>query len=82
MATKKLSKSGTVTIPRELRAKLGIVPGSAVNIDTDGEFVIIGKHVPLCRFCGSAEKVVNALGIEICVDCARKIQKKAELQNG
>ena len=76
--TKKISKSGSVNLPKELRSEVGIQLGSAVDIDTDGEYIIIRKHVPVCRFCYSVTDVIDVLGIEICKECALKIKKKVE----
>lgn len=76
--TKKISKSGSVHLPKELRSELGISTGCAVDIDTDGETIAIRKHVPICRFCGSVKSVVSVLEIEICKECAIKIKEKAD----
>lgn len=70
-----------VVIPKELRAELGIPVGTAVNIDTDGEYIIIRKHVPVCRFCGGASNVTKVLGSEVCCECAEKIYRKAGKHN-
>lgn len=76
--TKKISKSGSVHLPKELRSEIGMPTGCAVDISTDGESVTICKHIPVCRFCGSAEYVLNVLGIEICRCCAEKIKAKVD----
>ena len=81
-ATKKITTAGAVTIPKTLRSELGIPVGTAVDINTDGDFIRISKHVPLCHFCGSPEKIVGVLGIEICKKCAEKIGRKAVEDNG
>lgn len=81
-ATKKINRSGAVILPKTVRAELGIPAGTAVDITTDGDYIIIGKHVPLCHFCGSPEKIVGVLGIEICKKCAEKIGRKAVEDNG
>ena len=81
-ATKKINKSGAVILPKTVRSELGIPAGTAVDITTDGDYIIIGKHVPLCHFCGSPQKIIEVLGIEICKECAKKISKKAGVING
>ena len=81
-ATKKITTAGAVTIPKTLRSELGIPVGTAVDINTDGDYIIISKHVPLCHFCGSHEKIITVLGIEICKKCAEKIGRKAVEDNG
>lgn len=77
MTTKRITKSGTITLPKELRAQLGIPLGSAVDIDTDGEYIIIRKHIPICFFCRSAEHITKVMGTEICSNCAKKIYLQA-----
>lgn len=81
MTTKKITGAGGVTIPRELRAELGIPVGTVVDIDTDGEYIMIRKHIPLCRFCRETENVTSVFGIEICSKCAKKIYIKAGKEN-
>lgn len=71
--SKKITKSGAVTLPRMIRQETGILPGVPVDIRTDEEGVHIVKHVPACRFCGTVDEVKTALGMEVCLDCARKI---------
>lgn len=80
--TKKVTGSGGITLPREIRTELGIPAGSAVDITTDEERIIISKHVPLCSFCGSPENVVRVLKTEICRKCAETISRKAGITNG
>lgn len=75
--TKRVNRAGTITLPKAVRAEAGIPIGAAVDIDTDGEYIMIRKHVPVCRFCGRAENVFKAVGIEICRKCAEKINEKA-----
>ena len=81
MIVKRVTMSGTINLPKSLRTQLGISLGSAVNIDTDGEYIIIGKHVPLCHFSRRADNVKKALGIEICSECAKKIYLQAGAKN-
>ncbi len=77
MTTKKITGAGGVTIPKELRAELNIPIGTVVDIDTDGEYIMIRKHIPVCHFCRGIENVKNIMGMEICKDCAKKIYIQA-----
>lgn len=76
--TKKISKTGSVHISKELRTELGMPLGSAVDIKTDEKSIIISKHVPICSFCDSVTGVIDVLGIEICKPCALKIKKRID----
>ena len=80
--TKKVTNYGTVVLPKTLRSALGISLGTAVDVETDGEYIIISKHVPVCRFCGSPENIFQVFDTEICTKCAKIISRKAGIKNG
>lgn len=73
--SKKVTKSGAITLPRQIRQETGIFPGVPVDIEHDDDGVHIRKHVPTCHFCGSVDEVADACGIEICRVCAEKIME-------
>lgn len=75
MTNKKISKNGSITLPKQLRTEAGIFAGNAVDIEMTNEGIKIKKHVPTCHFCGNTENVKNVIGIDICRDCAAKIHK-------
>ena len=75
MVIKKIAKSGSLTLPRQIRQETGLLPGVPVDIVADKGGVYIAKHVPACMFCGSVEGVNEVLEIEICQDCAGKIME-------
>ncbi len=71
--SKKVTRSGGITIPRGIRQETGILPGVPVDIITDEVGIHISKHVPTCFHCGSVDEVGEACGIEVCRSCAEKI---------
>lgn len=74
LLSKKIAKSGSVTLPRSMRQETGIHPGVPVDIETRGDgTVTIRKRVPSCFHCGSVDDVAKVSGIEICRNCAEKI---------
>lgn len=73
--SKKVAKSGAITLPRQIRQETGIFPGTPVDIDQDDMGVHIRKHVPVCRLCGSVDDVKSACGMEICRLCAAKVME-------
>lgn len=73
--SKKITKSGGVTIPRSIRQEQGILPGVPVDITTDENGIHISKHVPTCFHCGTVDEVEEACGLEICQSCAEKIME-------
>ncbi len=73
VVSKKITKSGAVTLPRQIRQETGILPGVPVDVKIDGNGVRIRKHTKSCHFCGTMDDVEEACGIEICRGCAAKI---------
>lgn len=73
MVTKKMTKSGGITLPRQVRQETGLLPGVPVDMVADRDGVYLSKHVPACFNCGSVDEVKEILGIEICHACAEKI---------
>lgn len=74
---KKIGKGGSLTIPKHIRARAGMFPGNAVNINCEGDgTVIIKTVVPCCSFCGSPDDVLDVEGTKVCKRCARNIAEK------
>lgn len=76
---KKITKSGSITIPRGVRQETGILPGVPVDITTDEEGIYISKHVPACFHCGAVDDVRTVCDLEICKICAEKVTEVFEL---
>ena len=75
---KKMPRSGGITIPKDMRFETGLFPGTAVDLTVTENGILIGRHVPTCRFCGSIEKVIEYRGTEICPACADKIMERVK----
>ena len=73
MVTKKITRSGSITLPRQVRQKTGLLPGVPVKMVADQNGIHLSKHVPACFNCGSVDDVKEILGIEICRSCAKKV---------
>lgn len=71
---KTLSKSRSITIPKDMAAHLGLSAGDAVDLTAanNGD-LIIRRHIPVCRFCGGAENVKPFGDIVVCGLCADKL---------
>ena len=77
MNTKRVSKSGGISIPVGLRRELAIRPGDALDVETDAQGnVILKRRLPRCVFCGSTENVSIFMGKGICRNCAGQIGKE------
>lgn len=77
LKSKKITKNGSITLPKEMRTESGLLPGVGVDIEQNGDTVVIKPHVPTCRFCEGIERVTEVMGITVCSDCAAKIYEKA-----
>ncbi len=76
MLSKKVNKSGGVTIPQQLRHEFGIGAGTALDIISKDGGLFITKHAPTCRFCGSQDNVIEVNQIEVCNNCADDIVRR------
>lgn len=74
---KKITRSGSITIPKDLRLSAGVLPGIAVDLTETEEGILISKHVPTCCFCGSPDKVISYHETEICSNCISVMSEEA-----
>ena len=71
---KKVSKSGSITIPSHIRREFGIESGEKVKIETnnDGD-LILKRVVGYCIMCGGNENLIKVEDKYICKSCIDKI---------
>jgi len=69
MKSKKLTKSGGMTIPSDLRRELNLQPGDAVDIDNQGDKLIISAHIDRCFICQEEQDTVKYRGKVFCRQC-------------
>ena len=71
----KLSKSGCLTIPKDMRVRLGWKTGMSLDISgtTDGA-LIIRKHAEICRFCSNPQNLVYYRDLCMCRTCAETMK--------
>lgn len=70
---KTISKTRSVTIPKDIAAHLDFDAGAAVDLTAADGKLIITKHVDTCRFCGTAENVKKFEDVFVCRFCATKL---------
>lgn len=74
---KKISKSGSITIPSHIRRELGIENGEKVKIDVeDSGKITLTRIIGSCIICGGNENLVNVDDKHICKNCIDKINDK------
>ena len=75
---KKLSKTRTITIPKDISAEAGIYAGTAVEMVKTNEGILIRKHIPACVYCRSPKDVHSLRGVEVCSECAKEIRRELD----
>lgn len=73
---KKLSKSRSVTIPKDIAAHLNLNAGDTVDLTAADGKLIVTKHVDICRFCGTAENVKQFGDVYVCRFCAERLYEE------
>lgn len=67
---RKVDNLGRVTLPKELRRKLGIDKQDELEIYTEGEAIILLQpKKAACVFCGSGENLIGYVDKDICDKC-------------
>lgn len=79
---KKISKSGSITIPSHIRREYGIESGEKVKIDTnkDGD-LILKRVIGSCVLCGENENLIKVNDKYICKACIEKINEQIKLEH-
>ena len=73
---KKISKSGGLTIPSDIRREFDYTPGDAVDINVEKGKLIITPHTPRCTFCSGVSKVEKYKGKGVCKACVTILVKE------
>ncbi len=73
---KKISKTRSVTIPKDIAAHLDFDAGTAVDLTAADGKLIITRHVDTCRFCGTAENVKKFEDVFVCRFCVAKLYEE------
>lgn len=73
---RKVDDLGRVVIPSSIRKALGIHEGDLVEIQMDGDRVVL--HVPeeSCTFCGSTLHLESFRGKVVCWSCTAALRAK------
>lgn len=71
---KKISRSGAITIPSDIRREFGFNGGDGVSItQTENGGLLIEKSAEICFFCGGHEGCMMFFGRNICTVCQEAI---------
>ena len=72
---KKIDNLGRVVVPKGYRQMLGLQPGDQLDLDIDGDHLVMAPHREGCAFCGSSGVLYNYLSKMICSDCIERIKE-------
>jgi transcriptional pleiotropic regulator of transition state genes len=75
---KKIDNLGRVVVPKGYRMMLGLQPGDPLDVDVDGDKLLISAHRDGCTFCGAVEAGHKFLEKAICADCLQKLRALPE----
>ena len=70
---REIDKLGRIVISKDIRTHLNIHPGDILQINTEGDKIIIAKAESKCVFCNSSDNLVELEGKHVCRACAEKL---------
>ncbi|NLL68486.1 MAG: AbrB/MazE/SpoVT family DNA-binding domain-containing protein [Clostridiaceae bacterium] len=71
---RRVDELGRVVLPIELRRNLDLDIKDPLEIDVNGDEILLKKYVPRCIFCKSIEDVKEVKGKCICRECLDRIK--------
>ena len=72
MLYRKMTNSGSVNIPAQLRREMGYKKRDVFEVELKDGVVIMRPRQPRCLFCGTTENVKLMRGKGICKSCLAK----------
>lgn len=76
---KKISKSGSITLPSALRREYGLAEGERFKIVVDSEdgTILLQRTNGQCMFCRSENKLIVYMGRFVCSECVGNMDAQA-----
>ena len=71
---KKIDNLGRVVVPKGYRQMLGLEPGDPLDVELDGDRLVIAPHRDGCTFCGEEAVAQAYLSKNICSECLEQIR--------
>ena len=73
---RKVDDLGRIVLPIELRRVLDIEERDELEINMEGDRIVLRKHETSCIFCGSGRGLVNYRGKNVCTDCIHNMTEE------
>ena len=71
---REIDKLGRIVISKDIRKHLNINAGDVLQINAEGDTIVIRKAEKKCLFCNSDENLVELDGKSVCRSCVEKLQ--------
>lgn len=71
-----IDELGRIVLPKEIRKNLNLNTKDGMEIYTEGERIILKKHMPNCIFCGSDNDLINFQDKLICPACLGELKSR------
>ena len=69
-----IDELGRIVVPKEMRTKMNIACGDALEIYVEDDKIVLTKFTPNCTFCSSTDIATELCGNKICRECLDKIK--------
>lgn len=74
---KKISKSGTITIPAHIRRNIGLEQGEKMRVEVqDNGDINLKRVIGSCIFCGTNNKIRKFKGKFVCEACEAEMKER------
>jgi transcriptional pleiotropic regulator of transition state genes len=70
---RKLDDLGRIVLPVEIRRRFGLREGTYVEIEVDGDHIILSRMRELCVFCGRADDLLQFRDRRVCRPCTDEL---------
>ena len=72
---RRIDELGRIILPAEIRKQLDIKGRDSIEFFWYDNHLVLGKHEPVCTFCGGTDGIITFAGKNICKECRAKISK-------
>lgn len=71
--SRKIDDLGRLVLPAEIRRRFGLNEGAHVDIQVDGEMILLSKVEDSCVFCGGIEQLRGFRNRKVCAACVSQL---------
>ena len=71
---REIDKLGRIVISKDIRRHLGIQAGDVLQINTEGDTIVIKKAEKKCIFCNSGDNLREYESKTICAGCLERLR--------